>query len=142
MAASFYGKFFARNLNLYMLRRKPEDWKNFQSQQKLSSSQPSNNPSNGTLAALAPPAKKPTKRKRDPGPENEIDVLFDQSLGKKIKTAIVEPEHTPSIIKGFASDDTATSHLVADQGLNDVLVAIRAAPKDETGVHGRKKWVH
>jgi nucleolar protein 9 len=120
---------------LYMLRQKPEDWKNLQSQQKLSSSQPSNNPSNGTPATSALPAKKPTKRKREPRPENEIDVLFNQSLGKKAKTAIVNPERT---LKGFASDDTATSHLVTDQGLNDVFVAIRAAPKDETRIHGRK----
>ncbi len=31
LAASFYGKFFAKNLNLYLLRHRPEEWRNLQS---------------------------------------------------------------------------------------------------------------
>jgi nucleolar protein 9 len=135
---SFYGKFFARNLNLYMLQRKPDDWKNLQSQHKLSSQLIKAAPADPSIdmsAASAIPAKKPTKRKRDTLPDNEIDALFDASLGKKIKKGILESEQA---VKGIAEHIT-TSSRVKDKELNDVLVAIRAAPKDGKGSHWGEK---
>lgn len=142
LAGSFYGKFFARNLNLYLLQRKPEDWKNLQSQLKLSSSQPTNSTaiesSNETPAQLAP-SQKPRKRKRETRPETEIDALFNASLGKRIKKGVLEPEQAPSTVKGITGEHLAISHSVKDTALDDVLGAIRAAPKDEKGGHGKKK---
>ena len=34
LIGSYYGKFFARNLNLYLLQRNSEQWKNMQASQK------------------------------------------------------------------------------------------------------------
>jgi nucleolar protein 9 len=142
LAGSFYGKFFARNLNLYLLQRKPEDWKNLQSQHKLSSQPANSTPtesSNETPTQLAPPSQKPRKRKRDTRPDDEIDALFNASLGKRIKKGVLEPEQAPSTVKGITGKHLATSHTVTDTGLNDVLGAIRAAPKVEKGGHGKNK---
>jgi nucleolar protein 9 len=142
LAGSFYGKFFARNLNLYLLQRKPDDWKNLQSQHKLSSQPANSTPtesSNETPTQLAPPSQKPRKRKRDTRPDDEIDALFNASLGKRIKKGVLEPEQAPSTVKGITGKHLATSHTVTDTGLNDVLGAIRAAPKVEKGGHGKNK---
>jgi nucleolar protein 9 len=147
LAGSFYGKFFARNLNLYLLQRKPEDWRNFQSQHKTSSSRPTNRtlaePSNDTPAPLARPAEKPQKRKRDTRPDNEIDALFSAALGKRIKKGALEPEPAPSVVKDITGERRANSRaMVKDEGLNDILEVIRAVPKDEKSGHRRKKRSH
>jgi nucleolar protein 9 len=141
LAASFYGKFFARNLNLHLLLRRPEDWRNLQSQYKLTSSQAikptPTEASYVTAVPLAPPVDRPQKRKRNTT-DDEIDALFHASLGRKIKKGVLEPEpKTSSAIDGFHT----ASLPVEDKGLIDVLGAIRVAPKDEKGGHRKKKRV-
>ncbi|KAF7313483.1 hypothetical protein HMN09_00504200 [Mycena chlorophos] len=124
LAGSFYGKFFARNLNLYLLQRRPDEWRTMQANK----SKP---------AALAPPPTTPTlpekpadatplptkKRKRDrekEGPKDEIDELFAGTLGKKVKRAALASEATPETAKG-------------DFELAGVLGAIKAAPGEGKG---------
>jgi nucleolar protein 9 len=146
LAASFYGKFFARNLNLHLLQRKPEDWRNLQSQYKLASSQAikpiPTEASYVTAVPLAPPIDKPQKRKRNTT-DNEIDALFHASLGRKIKKGVLEAEpKASSAVDGFQDGHTTASLPVDDRGLIDVLEAIRVAPKDEKGGKRKKKRVH
>ncbi|KAF7978355.1 hypothetical protein HWV62_1005 [Athelia sp. TMB] len=142
LAGSFYGKFFARNLNLYLLQRKPEDWKNMQIQSKAaqaSKTAPPPSPAAPPPAEAAPTpagAEKPKKkRKRDAAPDNEIDALFAASLGKKTKRAALNAAELPSSV-GADKPPVATG----DKGLEDVLGAIRAAPKaDGDSAHRKKK---
>lgn len=139
LAGSFYGKFFARNLNLYLLQRKPEDWKNLQIQSKAaqaSKTAPPPSPAAPPPAEAAPtPAgeeKPKKKRKRDAVPDNEIDALFAASLGKKTKRTALDAAELPS------SDKPPVA--TGDKGLDDVLGAIRAAPKaDGDSAHRNKK---
>jgi nucleolar protein 9 len=75
---------------------------------------------------------KSTKRKRKGRAEDDIDELFDSALGnKKVRRAldhedVDEPSKVPS-------ED------IGDEGLRDVLGAIRRAPKEE---EGRRKQRH
>jgi nucleolar protein 9 len=86
LAGSFYGKFFARNLNLYLLQRRPEDWRNLQSERKRTQEHQQ------TQQIQLPLEPKPLEtltdaRKRKSRPEDEIDALFNDKLGKRIKKA-------------------------------------------------------
>lgn len=145
LTGSFYGKFFARSLNLNLLQRKPEEWKNLQSRHKLSSLQPiksnPHEPSTNMSATLTPLTDKPNKRKRDTRPENEIDALFNASFGKRIKKGVLEHEQASSV-QSSTRDHTVISHLVTDKGLKDVFGAIRAAPKDQKDTKkNRTRWI-
>ncbi|KAG1753166.1 armadillo-type protein [Suillus lakei] len=112
LAASYFGKFFARNINLYLLQRRPEEWRELQSQSKSSSgsiTSPSALPSaqkpNSEDAEVSHPFK--ISKKRRSRPEDEIDAVFNASLGAK--------------------------------GLQGVLEAIRAAPSDDSSRGKRQK---
>lgn len=143
LAGSYYGKFFSRNLNLYLLKRRPDDWKTFQSNKKAGTDTThanttpvntinlpgdANHPTptsitNATSETAPLPSKK--KRKREAKPKDEIDQLFDSTPYKKSK-----------------SDDAATAMKTktlpagenTDRELKDVFSAIRAAPKTDTKV--------
>ncbi|TCD70472.1 Nucleolar protein 9 [Steccherinum ochraceum] len=144
LAGSFYGKFFARRLNLQLLRKDTEKWKSMQS----SSKPPPPASATKTAEASLPDAGQSTrddKRKRKrPGKEgDEIDQLFNTALGKKTKkagiTQTVDEAAEESARAGAAEQDekqTApkTGH---DKALDDVLGAIQAAPKSE--VRSKKK---
>ncbi|KAJ7179528.1 armadillo-type protein [Mycena filopes] len=79
LAGSFYGKFFARNLNLYLLQRRPDEWRTLQTE-RTRAAQP---PAPATQpAADATPLKERKKRKRE-GAGDEIDELFSTAMGKK-----------------------------------------------------------
>ncbi|KAH7888091.1 armadillo-type protein [Phlebopus sp. FC_14] len=137
LAASFYGKFFARNLNLYLLQRRPEDWKTLQADSKASTSTPQPTteqaPSQPSpQRAAAQPGSTPTEtQKSKPSKkrsvrEDEIDTLFNAALGTKKRRAAVAP---------VASHEARE---VMDKELGDVLGAIRATPGGERG-HAAKK---
>ncbi|RDB20532.1 Nucleolar protein 9 [Hypsizygus marmoreus] len=94
LAGSYYGKFFARNLNLYLLQRRPDEWKTMQADRKRLQDQ-ANKPAPPLTPAAVTTTTSPTlesqprsaKRKRHTQPEDEIDAVFNATLGKRIKKA-------------------------------------------------------
>ncbi|KAI0662958.1 ARM repeat-containing protein [Cubamyces menziesii] len=189
LAGSAYGKFFARHLSLHVLRRDPEGWKRMQSESKSASAsvpltatphiQPKiSETHSGTpkTKALESPADSPdsqsdiaetsTKKaekirgKQRAQPKDEIDALFDTTLGKKVKRAelaSVAKEKPDGVTRsGHAADggkdlerekrrkskkrkEREGSDNAVDRDLKDVLGAIRAAPKAEKGPMKRKR---
>ncbi|KAI0079728.1 ARM repeat-containing protein [Panus rudis PR-1116 ss-1] len=135
MAGSFYGKFFARNLNLHLLQRNVEEWKNVQAKAKLESQQQKQHKQSKKLSNNVPisdhsrtesPIPQPDQNKRKRHPEDEIDDLFDSTLGKKIKKADLGDSANPS-----PPPKTLTDSIAADKSLADIIGAIKAAPKGE-----------
>ena len=112
-------------------------------------------------AALAAPASEPVqpksglacddssspngrrKRRRMPPPEDEIDAVFHATLGTKIKKGVLAVGATSTRDlhqTGMINDrrlDSATG-LSKDRGLQDVLTAIRIAPRGEKAGKKRK----
>jgi nucleolar protein 9 len=137
LAASYFGKFFARNINLYLLQRRPDEWRELQSQRKSGSgsitaihpaaSMTPQKP-NSEDAEVSPSSKKSKKRRSRP--EDEIDAVFNSSLGAKVKRTAVNVT---------SSSDKSIVEKSVDQGLQDVLGAIRAAPSDDSGRGKRQK---
>lgn len=165
LAGSFYGKYFARSLNLHLLQRNPEQWKDQQSATKAAPPQPSqpkalsgNVPPTPTTSTQTPApveasenvTKGSKKRKHKGDAEDEIDALFDAKLGKKIKKGGLgrkdEEDHEVKS-KGEEHDGSTKKRKrhakdePADNDLKDVLGAIKAAPKDD-GAHRKKKRAH
>ncbi|KAF8556263.1 ARM repeat-containing protein [Imleria badia] len=131
LTASFYGKFFARNLNLYLLQRRPEEWRTSQSNNKTSSAT-STQPSwcSPVLPEPAPPAVSTTSQKslkRRGQSEDEIDAVFKAALGNKTKKAAV----------GRVSVHEAQRS--TDMQMSEVLGAIHEAPSGESGRMKRRK---
>lgn len=139
LAASYFGKFFARNINLYLLQRRPDEWRELQSQSKSNSgsttspaalpSAPSaivQRPDSGD-AEVSRPSK--TSKKRRSRPEDEIDAVFNASLGAKVKRTAVNATGSSEKLVVQKSD----------QGLQDILGAIRAAPSDDGGRGKRQR---
>ncbi|KZV71404.1 ARM repeat-containing protein [Peniophora sp. CONT] len=159
LAGSFYGKFFARNLNLYLLRRKPDEWKEMQVKAVAKA----------TPATVVKPAKAEQtakmqddrregaagkkKRKRGQGEGDEIDALFDGALGRKVKRAALDSGATDT-----QSDKKARKELAGKEDgsgkekkrrkldeettggdLAGVLGAIRNAPKGEEKARRKHK---
>ncbi|KAF8960207.1 hypothetical protein BDZ97DRAFT_1834525 [Flammula alnicola] len=138
LAASYYGKFFARNLNLYLLQRRPEDWRNLQSERKRAQDQQQQQrqttaPVPDHVPEKQLPAEQPETRKRKARPQNEIDALFDAKLGKRIKKAalvdVVPVSEAPVEVHPTKKEK------VNDKELQQVLGAIRVAPAND----GKKK---
>lgn len=103
LAGSFYGKYFARNLNLYLLQRRPDEWRTQQAQAHVQAKQ-GVKPTATVAAAAAQKGKRDVdsatkevvevveekdtgkKRKRGgKGKADDIDELFEAALGKKMK---------------------------------------------------------
>lgn len=141
LAGSYYGKFFSRNLNLYLLKRRPDEWKTFQSNKKAvansTASALNNNSYTATEAGTsilngeppnAPPSKK--KRKRETRAKDEIDELFDHSnkraKGDKATAATPRTKSATDAVSKEKSTDTPV-----DKELKDVFNAIRDAPKGD-----------
>ncbi|KAH6896386.1 armadillo-type protein [Coprinopsis sp. MPI-PUGE-AT-0042] len=167
LAGSFYGKYFARKLNLFLLQRRPEEWRNIQSQSKAHADQQAqaqipqqgqhqnraksnakgNHTADGGEDADHDTASPPNaaKRKRD----NEIEDLFDAALGRKIKKAAlgdgvtsangVAKEQDTRSMEGKSSKKKRKSRDQQDPGLAAVLGAIRQAPKNEESRSKKKK---
>lgn len=124
LAASFYGKFFARNLNLYLLQRQPEEWRTLQSNKTINSTKTDRQSSHPQPTSTVVPATFPEPSKRRGAPEDEIDAVFEAALGNKIKKAAA---------------GRVSLHGVEpfDRQMSEVLGAIREAPSGES--LGRKK---
>ncbi|KAI0786442.1 armadillo-type protein [Abortiporus biennis] len=151
LAGSFYGKFFARKLNLHLLKRDVEAWKNAQISAKASSTgQVGSTPT--VVAKVPPQASAPTtestvesKRKRKHPAEDEIDQLFDTAIGKKVKRADLssnvneEPESAQAKSKSKKDKRDVEPEEGVDKSLHDVLGAIKAAPKNEDKGHKKRK---
>lgn len=135
LVASYYGKFFARNVNLSLLQRRPEDWRNMQADRKRTHGQ-SNHIAGAELptiegSEISP--QYPVKRKRHARVDDDIDALFNASFGKKVKKAALGPElgSTPITSKSGQDQGMGMSESNQDLGLARVFGAIRTAPKDE-----------
>ncbi|XP_006459728.1 hypothetical protein AGABI2DRAFT_202089 [Agaricus bisporus var. bisporus H97] len=147
LAGSFYGKFFSRNLNLYLLQRRPEEWRNFQTEKKrqadvvyqssLAKKQEaaSSLPQVATSEPVASP--QPTKKRKRKG--DEIDALFNASLGNKVKKAALGNEVKPPYPQASAAkEENSADRDATDKGLLDVLGALKNAPKGEKRKKKRK----
>ncbi|PPQ83657.1 hypothetical protein CVT25_006263, partial [Psilocybe cyanescens] len=157
LAASFYGKFFARNLNLYLLQRRPEDWRNLQSERKRTQEQQEKEQEKQNAASpevAAPQKQKPAavvedmptqSRKRKSRPENEIDALFNEKLGKRIKKGalasnVAAAAYVPEVPSAVSPNKKKKEKKQVaekegeedeDRELQQVLGAIRFAPAND-----------
>ncbi|KAG6885129.1 hypothetical protein C0993_005707 [Termitomyces sp. T159_Od127] len=137
LAASYYGKFFARNLNLYLLRRRPNEWKTMQVDRKRA--QEATNKSSALSDSVPDPGphldvvRQSAKRKRHVQSEDEIDAVFNASLGKRIKKAALSQSISREPEKMNVNQRGETD------GLQTVLGAIKSAPKDERSDRKRNK---
>jgi len=154
LAASFYGKFFAKRLYLSMLQRKPGDWRDLQVRQVQSQSAKVVPPlaADGSTPAQKKTEDEEKKHKKRKAPADEIDALFDEKLGKKVKRAALEgtgshktdvkgPKSVPEddgekTKKKKAKKDKSASH--KDSDLEQVLNAIGSVPRTE-GKNRKKK---
>ena len=113
LAASYYGRFSARNLNRQLLQRRPDEWQTMQTErkkQKEAQAKP-------IAAAAAPVAdskeelekdgglpskqtrfEKKTKKRKRLSREDEIHSLFDSTIGKVKRTALLK-SRVGSLIK-------------------------------------------
>jgi len=124
LLSSQYGRFFARKLQLHLLKRDTERWKAAQAQAspapKPDVAQETSRP---TVTTISEPDSgsqekgKKRKRKREPDNADEIDVVF-ASLGKKSKVGSLGGAQSRNQPK-----------VKTDKDLGGVLNAIRATPK-------------
>ena len=138
LAASFYGKFFARNLNLYLLQRRPEEWRNAQSEKKKATLPP---PPQVEEIKIKEETRKDEPKKRKRKPENEIDELFDAALGKKIRKAALATIPVSEEKEGVVVKEKEVNEEEEDKSLKAVLGAIRSAPKGEEKHKKKRKKV-
>ncbi|CAE6532593.1 unnamed protein product [Rhizoctonia solani] len=127
LSASYYGKYFARNLHLTMLKRDAASWRDMQRDQKKAAAGMSNtqvakpSPKVDTIPTDTNDSTHTKKRKR--ATEDEIDSLFSKgsnsrkTLGPAEKKEELAPE--PETIK------------TDDPQLNEVLGAIKKVSKKE-----------
>lgn len=152
LAGSFYGKFFARRLNLHLLRKDKDKWKDLQSSSRpapsatSSHSQPSQ-PSEGDIGNVS---QSPLfaigdsgKRKRATQGEDEIDQLFSATLGSKTKRAELssqqpEPAKDEALPKAKKVKTKTSGTDGHDKVLYEVFGAIKSAPKSDVR-SGKKK---
>lgn len=143
LVGSRYGKYFVRGLNLYLLKRDPEEWKTAQvkaGRKEVPTPKPT---STAVSKPLEPAAKeersksREKKRKRAEKGENEIDAVFNSTLGKKQKKVslsvlTLEEDLVEKKVKSKYND-------ASDKDLAAVLNAIHGAPKDIKGGTTKKK---
>jgi len=121
------------------LQRKPDEWRNLQTEKKKlsdakveASASPTPKESSGDLFSVAEstPSRPKKKRKRQ---EDEIDALFSSFSGKKIKKEAVDSKPTNNNLnsrRGFVS---------ADGDLQKIFSAIQAAPRGERSKSKQRK---
>ncbi|QRV72650.1 Pumilio-family RNA binding repeat [Ceratobasidium sp. AG-Ba] len=138
LAASYYGKYFARNLHLTMLKRDPAAWRDMQRNQKAASIQaiPSGAEPSPSVATMSPQdaaAERKKKRKRAEDPD-EIDVLFSKAppTGK-----LASSKNTPTG-QPVAPAEIQLESRVADPELGEVLGAIKKVSKKEGMRKGKR----
>lgn len=144
LAGSYYGKFFARNLHLTLLRRKPVEWKALQSRSRpgapyIPSAPTPVKPS--TSAEEEKDKKKEKKRKR----EDAIDEIFESQAGggnRKMKApkevSQAESSAPTSAATGPSSKAKAVKLVEGDDALASVLGAIRDVPKGTALKEGKR----
>ncbi|KAK1229483.1 Nucleolar protein 9 [Marasmius sp. AFHP31] len=135
LIGSFYGKFFGRNLNLYLLRRRPDEWRSMQSSTKQGAK--GNAPSvlqKSKVPELQVPAVPEKKRKRKGGSTDEIDELFASAPVKKLKGPGISHSQEPT-----KEEPPSTQATDADPNLQDVFKAIKAAPKNDVREKSKKR---
>ncbi|KAF9518476.1 hypothetical protein BS47DRAFT_1289620 [Hydnum rufescens UP504] len=136
LAGSFYGKFFARNLHLTLLQRKPEEWKALQTKAKTTTEvdssrsvlPPSSSLQDSSAKAEGDSIKIQKKTKRKHPEEDPIDSVFSGAgkLQRNPTRPIVAPVPVPE------------SGTTMDKGLSEVLGAIKDVPKG-TALRERKR---
>jgi nucleolar protein 9 len=152
LAGSYYGKFFSRNLHLYLLQRRPEEWRNLQaeSHKQKQQSQGTNVTTKKVPVAMSvsseigkpPPLQTAAaKRRHSEKPEDEIDAVFNAGLGKKPRTAALRADDkmddTPEIPQAVTKPLKGERN--PDKELQGVLGAIRLVPKDVKGSRKKRK---
>jgi nucleolar protein 9 len=129
LAGSQYGKYFARRVNLPLLKRRPDEWKNLQDRSLSGPKEPAVVSGQDILPQKklveATASREPRKRKREMKVTDEIDALFEESLGGKIKKAALGPVQGSGGLLGKKGDEK--------DDLDVVFSAIRAAPREERG---------
>ena len=129
LAGSQYGKYFVRNMNLLLLKRDPDAWR----AQQSSTREVSIPSTSGQTKSISKPPLEQTsaettpKRKRKDG--DDIDRLFDSTLGKKQKRGALPPAREELTIS--ANHDAI--------GLESILGAIKNAPKGDKDIKRKKK---
>jgi nucleolar protein 9 len=135
LAGSYYGKYFAKNLNLPLLRRQPEEWKNLQAAQRSNSNSDAHRSATTeahhetqaqSKASALSPSTSPQEaddRRRAVDTEDEIDALFDASLGKRVRRSALET--------GGTARDVTIKSANAGRDLEVLLSTIRAAPREK-----------
>lgn len=138
LAGSYYGKFFAKNLHLYLLQHKPDEWKNLQSQRRksLASNGLPHIKTAGTTTNIGdkPQGRRsPTKRKRE---EDEIDALFESNFVRGVKSGALTESR--GIAESLAPHSKQGMN-VEGKILQEVFSAIRSAPKSEGKISKKSK---
>lgn len=148
------------------MKKNPEEWKTAQANSKFASTQVQRDvesksaPSAATTATITSPhggqslehrersstvQVQETQRKRKARPEDEIDELFDKTIGKKIKRAGLrgdekitgQPLKTTEMVSTKKRRKDREGQM-KDKALEDVIDAIKSAPKDSSD-HKKKK---
>ncbi|EJU06458.1 ARM repeat-containing protein [Dacryopinax primogenitus] len=144
LAASHYGRFFARKLRLTLLQRKPEDWKAAQSSAapaltagNLSPNKTETNIDPSGAASLGPAV---TKKRKSHAEGDEIDALFTSAAPrtKKPKPAHAE-DQAQERRQPSSKAETILKEAEADQSLAGVLDAIKQTRTHEKGEESRPK---
>jgi nucleolar protein 9 len=107
----YYGKYFAKRLKLHLLQRRPDEWRELQSQGKIPNSV------KHVGSHTKPEDKGGKKRKRSRQPD-EIDVLFRDALGKK-------PKKGALVLDVGDGQLERTNDFQLDKELQDVLGSIK-----------------
>ncbi|KAH9943000.1 ARM repeat-containing protein [Epithele typhae] len=150
LAGSYFGKFFVRGLALHVLQRDPERWKAMQAEEK--ERQRAQIDATGTVPAQSTDMRRGAEEKRSQEGEgeedgrrpDEIDEVFG-ALGGKVKKAELaarDAQARPSEDgeSGEKGEKKSKKKRRRDEdgeerggaaGLEDVLGAIRSAPKEE-----------
>ncbi|KAF8632424.1 hypothetical protein AX17_004865 [Amanita inopinata Kibby_2008] len=145
LAASYYGRFFARNLNLQLLQRRPDNWRDMQAERKkqkegrgiAAATSPQKQATEKTVSdTVAQPeksAKKAMKRRRESREEDEIDNVFNSAIGKKIKRAALGTDDTKA-----QEQATPAKQEDAYADMKTILDAIKTAPNHDGGPRKKK----
>ncbi|KAF8626909.1 hypothetical protein AX15_004626 [Amanita polypyramis BW_CC] len=105
LAASYYGRFFARNLNLQLLQRRPNEWRDKQAERKNEKQKEQKETAASRAPTSIPETKTTTPENVDEGKvntakrkrpshnskeDNEIDSLFSLKIRNRVKRTTLE----------------------------------------------------
>jgi nucleolar protein 9 len=132
-------------LNLYLLQKKPEQWRDMQASKRTASVvQPKATQDDQISTEIkggGTGEKEIGNNKRKRG--NDIDAVFDAALGKKVKKGALGAGdeavgQSPSAAASIETEKGKRKKKeINDTSLKDVFGAIKAAPKDKQ--HPKKK---